>query len=101
MPNVRDSSGDDRHDAAWPMLLSRSSVDRMRTNAIVVEISRSPVPSSWVLKASSAGTASGAAVGARAGSEPPSAARRSRRYAISGESSGGLWKARACDLARR
>src|SRR5438552_998923 len=64
MPNVRDSSGT-IGTTWWPMVLSRISVDRIRTNAIVVEISRSPVPSSCALNASSAGISSGGAVGVR------------------------------------
>ena len=43
-----------------------------RTKAIVVEISRSPEPSSSCLKASRPGTCSGSARTLRAGSEPPS-----------------------------
>ena len=62
----------------------------MRTNAIVVEISRSPVPSSCDLNVSSGGAVIEEDFGRRAGSEPPSASRRSRRNCISGESSGGL-----------
>ena len=57
MPNVRDSSGT-IGTTCLPSSLSRSSVERIRTNAIVVEISRSPVPSSCVLNAASAGTSS-------------------------------------------
>src|SRR3712207_7938524 len=36
-----------------PICLSRSSELRIRTNAMVVEISRSPVPASWAPKADS------------------------------------------------
>ena len=83
MPKVRDSSG--TMGTMWrPICLSRSSAARTRTNAIVVEISRSPVPSSWDLNSSRSGTGSAAARRRRAGSEPPSAARRSRRNCISG-----------------
>ena len=71
------------------MRLSRSRVDSTRTNAIVVETSRSPVPVSWDSKAESSGTGRTSAWRRRAGSDPPSAARRSRRNVISGESSGG------------
>ena len=79
MPNVRDSSG--TIGTMWgPSCLSRTSVLRTRTNAIVVEISRSPVPPSWVANFSSAGTGSASgALERRAGIPPPSAARRSRR----------------------
>jgi hypothetical protein len=62
----------------------------MRTKDIVVEISRSPVPSSWDLNVSSAGAVIDADFGRRAGSEPPSFSRHSRRSSISGESAGGL-----------
>ena len=89
MPNVRDSSGT-IGTMRGPICLSRRSAASTRTNAIVVEISRSPVSSSWPLKVSSGGTSSGAARRRRAGSEPPSAARHSRRYCISGLSAGGL-----------
>ena len=54
MPKVRDSSGT-IGTTCLPICLSRTSVDRIRTNAIVVEIARSAVPSSWVLKFSSGG----------------------------------------------
>ncbi len=78
MPNVRDSSG--TIGTMWrPSCLSRSSAERIRTNAIVVEISRSPLPSSWPLNVSSGGIGSGAASALRCGSEPPSSRRRSRR----------------------
>ena len=78
MPNVRDSSGT-IGTTRGPICLSRSSVLRTRTKAIVVETSRSPVPCNWPLKALSSGTASGSASRRRAGRLPPSAARRSRR----------------------
>ena len=79
MPKVRDSSGT-IGTTCLPICLSRTSVERIRTNAIVVEISRSPVPSSWVLNASSSGTGSDSgARRRRTGSPPPSASRRSRR----------------------
>ncbi len=45
MPKVRASSGT-IGTTLRPMFLSFSSTVRMRTNAMVVEISRSPVPSS-------------------------------------------------------
>ena len=64
----------------------------MRTNAIVVEFSRSPLPWSWAPKADSSGTASASDFARRTGSPPPSASSRSRRYVISGESAGGRWK---------
>jgi hypothetical protein len=49
------------------MFLSLRSCVRMRTNAIVVEISRSPVPSSIALKVDSSGMVSGCATTLRAG----------------------------------
>src|SRR3954462_13844446 len=74
MPNVRDSSG--TIGTTWrPICLSRTSVLRMRTNAIVVDTWRSPVPLSWASNASSAGTSSGSALRRRCGSGPPSAPR--------------------------
>ena len=51
MPNVRDSSG--TINCMLPIALSRNRVVRIRTNAIVVEISRSPVDLSWAAKAES------------------------------------------------
>ena len=78
MPNVRDSSGT-IGTTRLPICLSRSSVVRIRTNAIVVEIVRSPVGLSCAAKADSSGTGSGSLVGRRAGRAPPRASRRSRR----------------------
>ena len=66
MPKVRASSGT-IGTMCLPMFLSLSSAVRMRTNAIVVEISRSPVPSSSGANASSGGTASGGALGVALG----------------------------------
>ena len=79
MPNVRDSSGT-IGTTRLPICLSRSSVVRIRTNAIVVEIVRSPVGLSWASNADSSGTGSVSVERVRrTGSAPPSAARRSRR----------------------
>jgi hypothetical protein len=89
MPKVRASSGT-IGTMFLPMFLSFSSAVRMRTNAIVVEISRSPVPSSIAPNAERSGTASGGAVRTRVGSEPPSEMRRSRMYFASSLSSAGL-----------
>ena len=61
MPKVRDSSGT-IGTTCLPIFLSRSSVFSIRTNAIVVEISRSPVGLSWAPKAESSGTASARAL---------------------------------------
>jgi len=66
MPNVRASSGT-IGTMFLPMFLSFSSVVRTRTKAIVVEISRSPVPSSTASNAASGGTASGGALTRRTG----------------------------------
>ena len=66
MPKVRASSGT-IGTMCLPMFLSLSSTVRMRTNAIVVEISRSPVPSRIELKASSGGTVNAGAAGLRTG----------------------------------
>ncbi len=58
MPNVRASSGT-IGTTRGPMPLSRTSAVKIRTNAIVVENSRSPLDSSWPLKKSSSGMWSG------------------------------------------
>ena len=66
IPKVRDSSatiGTTR----LPIALSRSRVFSTRTNPIVVEFSRSPVPLSWLSNADSGGTSSGWDFGRRAG----------------------------------
>src|ERR1700760_4316056 len=60
MPKVRASSGT-IGTMFLPMFLSFNRIVRRRTNAIVVEISRSPVPSSTGWNASSGGIASGGA----------------------------------------
>ena len=60
IPNVRDSSGT-IGTMRSPIAGSRTSVLRMRTNAIVVEFARSPLPSSTVVNGS--GVGSGSAVG--------------------------------------
>jgi len=79
IPNVRDSSAT-IGTTCLPMALSRSSVLRIRTNAIVVEISRPGVPASWPPNALSPGTGSvWVDRRRRAGRYPPSAARFSRR----------------------
>ena len=88
MPKVRDSSGT-MGTTNLPTFLSRTMVLSIRTNAMVVEISRSSEPLSCVSNALSAGISSGVALRLRAGSEPPMASVRERRYFISGESSGG------------
>ena len=66
MPKVRASSGT-MGTMCLPTFLSLMSVVSMRTNAMVVEISRSFVPSSRALNASRGGTTSGGAEVLRAG----------------------------------
>jgi hypothetical protein len=66
MPKVRLSSGT-MGTTYLPIALSRISVFRMRTKAIVVEIVRSPVSLSWPSKAESGGTWSDADFARRAG----------------------------------
>ena len=66
MPKVRASSGT-MGTMCLPMFLSLTSVVSMRTSAMVVEISRSAVPSSSELNASSGGTTRGGAEALRAG----------------------------------
>ncbi len=66
MPNVRASSGT-IGTINLPMSGSRSSLLRMRTNAIVVETSRSPVPSWNSLNRSSPGVFTLTVVGLRLG----------------------------------
>ncbi len=66
MPKVRASSGT-IGTTFLPMFLSLSSIVRMRTKAMVVLISRSPVPSSMALNADSSGITSGLATILRAG----------------------------------
>ena len=84
MPKVRDSSGT-IGTTRLPICLSRSSVVRIRTKAIVVEIVRSPVGLSWASNADSSGTGSVSLdLARRSGRNPPSASRRPRRYACSG-----------------
>ena len=78
MPKVRDSSGT-IGTTCLPIALSRNRVVRIRTNAIVVEISRSPVGLSWAANAESSGTVRSRERCRRTGNAPPSAVRRSRR----------------------
>ena len=90
MPKVRDSSGT-IGTTFLPMALSFTSAVSMRTKAIVVEISRpSPVASSSGLNVSSLAASRLVLLRRRCGSGPPSFARTSRRYFISGESAAGL-----------
>ena len=89
MPKVRDSSGT-MGTTSLPIVLSRMMAFSMRTNAMVVEISRPSVPLSNWSKAESGGTSSDCALRRRAGRLPPIACTRSLRYFISGLVSGGL-----------
>ena len=57
-----------------------------RTKAMVVEISRSPVPLVSCSSAESSGVASASDYMRRCGRKPPSALRRSSMYCTSGES---------------
>ena len=66
MPKVRASSGT-MGTMLLPMFLSRASVDSMRTKAIVVEISRSPLSLSRASKIFRSGTINGSAVSLRTG----------------------------------
>jgi len=78
MPNVRASSatiGTTR----GPSSLSRSSALKMRTTAIVVDISLPAASTAKFETSFSAGTAMLVDVVRRAGKPPPSAARRSRK----------------------
>src|SRR5215469_8028771 len=74
MPKVRDSSGT-IGTTRFPIFLSRSSALRMRTNDMVVEISRPAVLLSWASNAVSGGISSAADFLRRVGKLPPSAAR--------------------------
>ncbi|MNP19576.1 hypothetical protein D3C76_1121130 [compost metagenome] len=85
MPKVRASSGM-IGTMRGPSSLSLTSCERMRTKAMVVEISRSPVPSRIALRVSSGGTGTLKLSGRRFGMKPPSASRRSCRYLYSGPS---------------
>jgi len=62
----------------------------MRTNAIVVEISRSPVAVSIFSNAVRGGVLSALPLRLRCGTNPPKASRLSIMYLISGESDAGL-----------
>jgi len=66
MPNVRASSGT-IGTMFLPMFLSFSRIVSSRTNAIVVETSRSPVPSSTGANTSSGGNTSAGASWRRTG----------------------------------
>jgi hypothetical protein len=82
--------GHDGHDELRPMSLSFSSlVNRMRTKAMVVEISRSPVPFVELLEARPAARPGRSASMRRLGTIAAQGARRARRYFISGLSSAG------------
>ena len=89
MPKVRDSSGT-IGTMCLPIFLSRSSVCRICTNAIVVEISRSSVLLRKRSSAASRGTASDADFLRRAGRKPPSSMRRAFMYSASADPGGNL-----------
>ena len=80
MPNVRDSSGT-IGTTRLPICLSRNSVVRIRTNAIVVEIVRSAGRLELRVERRQLRHRQGLGrlFGAAPGSAPPSASRRSRR----------------------
>ena len=78
MPKVRLSSGT-IGTMRLPMFLSRRSVLRMRTKAMVVEISRPAVSLSWAENAESGGISNDCDLRRRAGRGPPSASRRAIR----------------------
>jgi hypothetical protein len=69
--------------------LSRITVERARTNAIVVEICRSPVSFRRASNAGSGGTSIEGASERRAGRLPPRRSRDSRSRRISGLSARG------------
>ncbi|MNE45010.1 hypothetical protein D3C80_1392750 [compost metagenome] len=71
----------------WPISLSLTSCERIRTKAMVVEISRSPVPSRMALRVSRGGVGTLKVLGRRLGMKPPSAVRRASMYLNSGLSS--------------
>ena len=89
IPNVRASSGT-IGTIYLPSSLSRTSVDRILTNAIVVEISRSPVAVNIFSKVDNGGVLSALPFRFRCGTKPPKASRLSIMYLISGESASGL-----------
>ena len=66
IPKVRASSGT-MGTMLLPIFLSRASADSMRTNAIVVDISRSPLSFNRASKIFRSGTISGSAVSLRTG----------------------------------
>ncbi len=66
MPKVRDSSGT-MGTISFPIFLSRASAVSMRTNAIVVDMSRSPEPLSSASKVESGGTSMRGLAALRAG----------------------------------
>ncbi|MNC40114.1 hypothetical protein D3C75_888050 [compost metagenome] len=89
MPKVRASSGM-IGTMRLPRSLSLTSCERMRTKAMVVEISRSPVPSRIALRVSSGGVGMLKLLLRRCGTKPPSFSRLFSRYFISGLSGSGL-----------
>ncbi len=88
IPKVRASSGT-IGTMRGPSSLSLTSCEMIRTKAMVVEISRSPEPSSMALRVSSGGTGTWKLFSRRTGITPPSAARREARYLASALPSSG------------
>jgi hypothetical protein len=88
MPKVRDSSGT-IGTMYLPTFLSLSSDAISVTTPVVVETSRPALFSMKLVYSASEGVLSSGACFGRVGTGPPRAARRSRKYFISGESSGG------------
>ncbi|MNF76677.1 hypothetical protein D3C84_587970 [compost metagenome] len=88
MPKVRASSGM-IGTIRSPSSLSLISCARMRTKAMVVEISRSPEPSRMAFRVSSGGVGMLKLLTRRCGTKPPRAARRLARYLASALPSSG------------
>ena len=82
MPKVRPSSGI-IGTICFPIILSFERIVNNRTNAIVVESSRLPVPSISSLKTDLSGTSIGVDRSVLIGSGPPSTSRRSCKYLYS------------------
>ncbi|CAM3896415.1 hypothetical protein ACAN107058_19295 [Paracidovorax anthurii] len=93
MPKVRASSAT-MGTMRGPRAPSFSSAPSMRTKAMVVLISLPAACSANCAYWSTAGTGTTSQAVSRRGRAPPRAARRARRYCISGLSSAGRWKAR-------
>ncbi|MOA01642.1 hypothetical protein D3C78_1210620 [compost metagenome] len=88
IPKVRASSGT-IGTMRGPSSLSLTSCEMIRTKAMVVEISRSPVPSRMALRVSSGGVGTLKLLARRTGITPPREARRAARNLASGLSGSG------------